>query len=122
MFVIAVSFIFSALALYTVGVWAERISGKLKPWHAVLFWCGLACDTVGTGAMGKLAGNMFQVNFHGITGLIAIVLMLFHATWAVIVLARRNERLIATFHRLSVLVWAIWLVPMIGGMVFGSAS
>jgi uncharacterized repeat protein (TIGR03987 family) len=120
MLVIAVGFIFAALALYSLGVWAERISGLLKPWHAVVFWCGLVCDTIGTGAMGKIAGGLFQFNFHGITGMLAIVLMLFHATWATIVLVRRNERLIRSFHRFSIFVWCVWLVPMIGGMVFGS--
>jgi uncharacterized repeat protein (TIGR03987 family) len=122
MFALAVSFIFAALALYTVGVWAEKISGQLKPWHAIVFWCGLVCDSIGTGAMGRIAGGMFQLNFHGITGMLAIVLMLFHATWATIVLARKDAKLIRSFHRLSVFVWCVWLVPMLGGMIFGSMS
>jgi uncharacterized repeat protein (TIGR03987 family) len=37
--------------------------------------------------------------------------MVIHATWTSIVLIRKNERLIATFHRFSVIVWAIWLIP-----------
>jgi TIGR03987 family protein len=119
MLTIAITFIFSALVLYTLGVWAERISGKLKPWHAIVFWCGLVCDSVGTGAMGRIAGGMFQFNFHGVTGMLAILLMLFHATWATIVLVRKNERLIANFHKLSVFVWCVWLVPMLSGMIFG---
>jgi uncharacterized repeat protein (TIGR03987 family) len=122
MLIIAVSFIFSALAFYSVGVWAEKISGRLKPWHAAVFWLGLVCDTIGTGAMGRIAGGLFQFNFHGITGVVAIVLMLFHATWATIVLARKDEKLIKSFHRLSVFVWCVWLVPMVGGMIFGSMS
>jgi uncharacterized repeat protein (TIGR03987 family) len=122
MLVVAIVFIFSALALYTLGVWAEKISGRLKGWHAIVFWCGFACDTIGTGAMGKIAGNLFRFNFHGVTGALAIVLMLFHASWATIVLARRDERLIKSFHRLSVVVWAVWLVPMLSGMIFGSLS
>lgn len=122
MFIVAVTFIFSAFALYTVGVWAEKISGRLRPWHAAVFWCGFVCDTVGTGAMGRLAGGLFQLNFHGVTGMLAILLMLFHATWATIVLVRKDEKLIKSFHRLSVLVWGIWLVPMLSGMIFGSMS
>jgi uncharacterized repeat protein (TIGR03987 family) len=122
MLVIAVTFIFSALVFYTVGVWAEKMGGRLKVWHAIVFWFGLACDTIGTAAMGKIAGGMFQLNFHGITGLLAILLMLFHATWATIVLARKDERLIKSFHRLSVFVWCVWLVPMLSGMIFGMVS
>lgn len=120
MFIAAVSFICAALVLYTLGVWAEKISGSLKPWHSIVFWCGLACDSIGTGSMGALAGGMFQSTFHGITGMLAIALMLFHAVWATIVLARRNERLIKSFHRFSVLVWSIWLVPMLSGMFLGA--
>ena len=118
---VAIVFIFAALGFYTVGVWAERIKGRLHWWHAVVFWLGFACDTTGTGAMGKLAGGLFNNTFHGITGVAAIALMLFHATWATIVLARRNERMIVSFHRFSIFVWCVWLVPMIGGIILGSS-
>ncbi len=118
--IIAITFIFSASILYTLGVWAEKISKRLKIWHAVVFWLGFACDTIGTGAMGKLVGSLIQLNFHGLTGLLAIFLMLFHAIWATIVLLRKNEMQIIQFHKLSFWVWIIWLIPMITGMIFGS--
>lgn len=35
--IIAITFIFSALALYTVGVWSEKISGRLKWWHTMVW-------------------------------------------------------------------------------------
>jgi uncharacterized repeat protein (TIGR03987 family) len=108
--VFAVVFITLALALYTIGVWAERFAGRLKLWHLIFFWGGLVCDTIGTGMMFEFVGGM-TTDVHGITGLIAILLMVIHATWASIVLIRKNERLIATFHRFSVIVWAIWLIP-----------
>lgn len=47
--------------------------------------------------------------------------MLFHPVWATIVLARKNERMIVRFHRLSIVVWCIWLVPMFGGLVLGAS-
>jgi hypothetical protein len=34
------------------------------------------------------------------------------------VLARRDERLILTFHRFSLVVWAIWLIPYFSPMFF----
>ena len=34
-----------ALVLYSIGVWAERIQGRLKVWHTIFFWLGLVCDT-----------------------------------------------------------------------------
>ena len=118
--IIAISFIFAACILYTVGVWAEKISKRLKIWHVVVFWLGLICDTIGTGAMGKLAGSIIQFNFHGLTGLLAILLMLFHAAWATRVMIRKDESMILKFHKFSIVVWIIWLIPMISGMILGS--
>ena len=120
MLIIAISFIFAACIFYTVGVWSERISKRLKSWHVVVFWLGLICDTIGTGAMGKIAGSIIQFNFHGLTGLLAILLMLFHAVWATLVIARKDESMILKFHKFSIVVWIIWLIPMITGMILGS--
>lgn len=118
---IAISFIVLALILYTVGVWAERIQRRLKWWHTVLFWTGFTADTIGTTAMSILSGSLFAITFHGITGNIAIGLMMFHAIWATVVLTRKNEKMILNFHRFSIIVWAIWLIPMISGAVFGAS-
>ena len=119
--VVAIAFINLALVLYTIGVWAERIQRRLKWWHLVFFWGGLAADTIGTTAMSILSGSLFRATFHGITGNTAILLMLFHAVWATIVLIRRNEKQIINFHKFSIFVWIIWLIPMISGMVFGAS-
>jgi len=106
-----------ALLFYSIGVWSERFSARLKTWHLVFFWLGLICDTWGTGMMLDMAGGL-TFDVHGLTGLLAILLMLIHAIWATVVLIRRNEKLIATFHRFSVLVWFIWLVPYLSPMFF----
>jgi len=118
--IIAITFIFAACFLYTLGVWAEKIQKRLKLWHVVVFWLGLISDTIGTGAMGKLVGSIIQFNFHGLTGLAAILLMLFHAVWATIVIVRKNETQILKFHKFSFVVWLIWLIPMVTGMILGS--
>ncbi len=120
MLIIAISFIFAAFIFYTLGVWSEKIQKRLMAWHVIFFWLGFICDTIGTGAMGKLAGSIIQLNFHGLTGLVAILLMLFHAIWATIVIVRKNERLILQFHKFSLVVWIIWLIPMVTGMIIGS--
>ena len=120
MLVIAISFIFAACVLYTLGVWSEKIQKILKPWHVVVFWLGFVCDTIGTGAMGKLVGSIIQLNFHGLTGLVAILLMLFHAVWATIAIVRKNENQLLNFHKFSFVVWIIWLIPMVTGMILGS--
>jgi uncharacterized repeat protein (TIGR03987 family) len=103
-----------ALVFYTIGVWSERLAGRLKGWHLAFFWAGFVCDTTGTGIMMEMSGgNLF--NIHGLTGLIAIILMLIHAVWASFVLARNDEKAILNFHKFSVVVWVIWLIPYLNG-------
>jgi uncharacterized repeat protein (TIGR03987 family) len=119
--ILAVTAITQALVFYTFGVWGERIQKTLKPWHLVLFWLGLMFDTTGTTLMGELAGGGFKLNFHGITGVLAIALMLFHAVWASWVLAKGRDETKARFHRFSLFVWIVWLIPFISGMVFAMA-
>jgi uncharacterized repeat protein (TIGR03987 family) len=107
-----------ALTCYTVAVWSERAAGRLKPWHLILFWTGFVFDTTGTTLMGKMAGS-FELNIHSITGALAILLMLFHSIWATIVLARKQEDMIRSFHKFSLIVWAIWLIPFFSGVFMG---
>jgi uncharacterized repeat protein (TIGR03987 family) len=110
-----------ALVFYTVGVWAERLGGRLRPWHLAFFWLGLVCDTWGTGLMIDFVGGL-TADVHGVTGVIAIALMLVHALWATVVLLRRDERWIVRFHRFSLLVWVMWLVPYLSPMVVAIGS
>ena len=110
-----------ALVFYSIGVWSERLAGRLKPWHLAFFWLGLVCDTVGTGMMFEMAGGM-GLSIHAVTGLLAIILMFVHAVWATVVLLRKDERLIRTFHRFSVAVWLLWLVPYFSPMILGGAN
>ena len=118
-----------AFVLYTIGVFWERAAGRLRLPHLIVFWCGLAFDTLGTTIMGGIAGSGASLgtvaapgsglNLHGITGALAIVLMLFHAGWATFTYARHNERLLASFHRLSIAVWLIWTLPYAMGLLMG---
>lgn len=110
-----------ALIFYTIGVWGERISGQLKPWHLVFFILGLIFDTWGTGLMFDYVGGMMY-DIHGITGLIAILLMLVHAVWAAIVLWRNDQQELQNFHKFSVVVWAIWLIPYFSPMLLRMAA
>jgi len=109
-----------ALVFYSIGVWSERIAGKLKPWHLAFFWLGLVFDTWGTGLMMDMASGL-TFDIHGVTGVIAILLMLIHAVWATVVLIRKDEKMINNFHKFSVLVWFIWLIPYFSPMFFGMA-
>ncbi|SFD24198.1 HsmA family protein [Clostridium uliginosum] len=119
MLVYAIMSITSALIFYTIGVWSEKKQGELKKWHMLVFYLGLVFDTLGTTLMSKIVKGGFQFNFHGLTGLLAIILMLLHALWATIVLIKNDEKTKANFHKFSIIVWVIWLIPFISGAIFG---
>ena len=114
--IFAIVAIVSALVFYTIGVWSEKFAGRLKPWHLLLFWIGLVFDTTGTTLMGNIAGKM-DFDVHGITGVLAIILMLSHAIWATVVLITKQEKWLKNFHKFSIVVWLIWLIPFFTGMI-----
>ena len=111
----------AALVLYSIGVWSERIQGRLKPWHLVFFVLGLICDTWGTGLMLDFAGGL-TFDVHGISGLLAIILMFIHAAWALAVLIRKDEKALTNFHKFSLFVWLIWLIPYFSPMIFSLSN
>ncbi len=111
----ASTIITAALVFYSIGVWGERFTGRLKAWHLVFFVLGLICDTWGTGLMFKYVGGM-AFDVHGISGVIAIALMLIHAVWALVVLLKKDEKAIVNFHKFSLVVWLIWLIPYFSPM------
>lgn len=117
----AIIFITAAFLCYTIGVWSEKINGTLKRRHLILFWVGLVFDTTGTTLMGRLAGNALLLNFHSLTGIAAIILMLVHAVWATLVLRKNDAKQKNRFHRFSIFVWALWMIPFLSGMVMGMA-
>jgi len=117
--VVAIMAMVSALVFYTLGVWGARLARRVRPWHLACFWTGLACDTGGTVEMARLAGG-FHWTVHALTGQFAICLMLVHAVWATAALARKRERVVAGFHRFSITVWTLWLVPFFGGLLLAA--
>ena len=123
MLVAAIVIITLALVFYSIGIWGERIQGILKPWHAVLFGLGLASDATGTFLMTLIADERRTEDIAtsglsslmAVSGTIAIVLMAVHLIWAVVVLIRNREREKLTFHRFSLAVWVLWLIPYVVG-------
>jgi uncharacterized repeat protein (TIGR03987 family) len=113
--IIAIVSMIAALTFYTIGVWSEKLAGELKGWHLAFFWMGLMFDTLGTNRMFHIAGGV-QLDVHGVTGLIAITLMFIHAVWASWVLYKKDHAMAVKFHKFSVFVWVIWLIPFISGM------
>lgn len=107
-----------AFGLYSVGVWAVLLRRDLRTWHVGLFWLGFLCDSVGTDLMRRMAGG-FHWSLHTATGVAALLLMLGHALWASAVLLRGDEQARRRFHRISLTVWLIWLIPFITGLLLG---
>lgn len=110
-----------ALLFYSVGVWAEQFGRFLKGWHVAAFWTGFFFDTSGTLAMELIHPGFDWSSAHTITGQIALWLMLGHALWATRVVRKGTERARRKFHRFSLVVWGIWLIPYISGMFLGMA-
>ena len=120
--IIAIIAITSALVFYTVGVFAERRARILKKWHMLVFWIGLCCDAAGTTFMTLIANSGAAesgIGVHGITGAVAIGLMKFHAAWATVTLVKKNQKQMQIFHRFSMFVWLVWLIPYFIGMFMG---
>jgi len=115
MLIFAIISITLALIFYTVGVWSQKKQGSLKKWHLVILYLGLLCDILGTTLMSKLAKGGFQLDFHGIIGLFSILLMLLTIVLATITLVKNDNMAKSNFHKISIPVWAIWLISYVSG-------
>ncbi|PMD05210.1 HsmA family protein [Brevibacterium paucivorans] len=129
MLIFAIAFITAALVFYTMGVWAEH-KKKVLTWpHVILFGLGLVCDATGTEFMRRIAqsdsfsfgGEAAQILglIMAVTGALALLLMAIHFVWALYVMTKGSDRARAVFHKFSLVVWGIWLVPYFTGMVGG---
>ncbi|NQX99156.1 MAG: TIGR03987 family protein [Flavobacteriales bacterium] len=107
-----------ALIFYSVGVWAERIKKMLKPWHLIFFWMGLIADTLGTAYVKEQVGTVIY-NFHSITGILGLLLMFIHTVWATYIVIVSNPKQLSNFHKFSLLVWIVWLIPYFTGLISG---
>ena len=106
--IIAIIAITSALVFYTVGVFAERRARILKKWHMLVFWIGLCCDAAGTTFMTLIANSGAAESGIGV-----------HAAWATVTLVKKNQKQMQIFHRFSMFVWMVWLIPYFIGMFMG---
>ena len=118
-----IKLIMAIITITLALVFSERKAHILKKQHVFIFWLGLVFDTTGTTIMSFItkegAGGQTGMGLHGITGALAIVLMLFHALWATLVLVKKDEKKQESFHKFSIFVWLVWLVPYILGMIIG---
>ncbi len=113
---IALVFTFSAFLCYSVSIWSGQFSAHLRGWHLVTLWAGFACDVGGSGLMTIIAGGVI-LNLHGLAGYLAISLMLALAIWGTRLYRLSQQRYMIAFHRVSALVWVIWMIPLVNGFI-----
>lgn len=46
--------------------------------------------------------------------------MAIHAVWATVTYLKHNPATLKTFHRFSLSVWGLWLLPYVGGLVLAN--
>jgi uncharacterized repeat protein (TIGR03987 family) len=112
----ALVFTFSAFFCYTASIWSGLLSGKLRRWHLVTLWVGLGCDVCGTGLMTVIAGGVL-LTLHGLSGYLAIALMAVLAILATRLYRSGQEKGVAALHRWSLLVWVLWMIPLVNGII-----
>lgn len=116
MLIYAIIAMMLAVTLYTTAVFMEKKAGILNLKQLIIFSFGLVFDTVGTTLMGEMSEG-FTFDIHGITGAVALGLMLIHVAWAWFVHLKGSEKQKRSFHKFSFYVWLIWLFSFMTGMI-----
>lgn len=116
MLIVAIISMFAAITAYTTAVFMERKAGIIEKKHLIIFCIGLFFDTLGTTSM-SLISESFKFDIHGITGLSALILMFIHVVFALLVFYIGKEKQKRSFHKYSLLIWLIWLIPFVSGMI-----
>jgi len=83
-----------------------------------MFGLGVITDTLGTLLMYLHVGHLIFTP-HSISGFLGLFLMMFHFSWALMVLHNRDVALQKTFHRFSIMVWSFWMISYISGLYLG---
>ena len=106
-----------ALIFYSISIWSNFFIKHLKPWHVVLFALGVITDALGTLFMYLNVGVLIFTP-HSISGFLGLFLMIFHFLWAYFNL-KNNTPKHALFHKLSLIIWAFWMISYISGVYLG---
>lgn len=107
----------TAVVLYSIAVWAERITGTVKRWHFALLVAAAFFQTVATGVLYKSVAG-FSIGLGGVAMMAALIMVIMHARWALVTMLRKDAKTSTQFNRFSVLVWAAWLVLFAGPLLW----
>ena len=104
-----------ALVLYSLVIWYHKLKQKLEPWMVMLFGIALTADISGTIFLCVAESVRWVWNLHTIFGLISLLIMAAHFTWAVMSIkgVGKSE---SYFNRFSLYAWCLWLVAFFSGI------
>lgn len=121
--VTAIVFMIGALGLYTYAVFSGRRKG-LKSRHLLAFGAGLLLDYLGTHQMNILQQLHGKVtDWHNYSGAISLWGMAFHFFLALLATVfGRAEQANRIFHRVSVIIYSLWLFAFVSGAIAGTAK
>jgi len=112
---IGVIFIVSAMVLYSIAIWSEKLTKNLVLWMVVTLATGFLCDLVGTTVM-RLQATKIGFNLHSFWGYTALVVMAVHLAWAILAL-RQWRQCAIWFKHGSVYAWGLWMLAFISGIL-----
>ena len=104
------------LAVYTLTVYFLQ---RRKSLYAVLLWLGFVSNSLGFGLIAGFdsgAGGAVATLCR-VCSIAAIVIIMVHAIWATAVLVLKEEKSARILLRDGPLLWKIWLVPFLLGML-----
>lgn len=123
MLFIAIIFMIGALAFYTFAVFSGRREGLRKK-HLLAFGTGFLLDYLGTHQMNILQQLHGRItDWHNYSGAVSLWGMAFHFILALLATVfGRAEQANRIFHRVSVLIYTLWLFAFISGAIAGTAK
>lgn len=108
-----------AAVFYTTAVLCSL--RELKWWHTLIFLAGFISDSIGTHLMYEVSGGVLKLSFHGLVGVLALVIMGVHAFWAVGAVWRKG-RLYELFHKYSRVALTVWFVAFVTGVIISAGN
>ena len=110
-----------ALVLYTIAVWAAFVAKRVKVWHVVALWAGVAFDMLATGMMALQIGG-FAADLHTLLAMLVWAGMVAVSAVATRALVKSDVALSAKVARWSTVPWLLWVAVLVWGMVERGAA
>jgi uncharacterized repeat protein (TIGR03987 family) len=110
-------FFLVAFVLYTGAILSHRLKGILRLWMVMMFAFAFIADMVGTAICFK-AKDGFSISPHSILGLLALLVMAVHMSWAILTYTGATIRAEELFRAYAPVAWLLWVLSLISGIPF----